>query len=106
MSGIDEQFYRCGCNRSYGWFVRDQNGRLLGWLLSPKSPKREVKRVKGIGLIHLYSRKMDSIQSDGYRERISYFNCRVCGEILREERGINRLINFIKCNWDERTVKH
>jgi len=104
MSGLDEQFYRCGCDRSYGWFIRDRNDRLVVWLLSPKSPRREIKRAKGIALVHLNNR-MDYIWFEKYRERIYYFNWRGCGAILRDEEGIDRLIKFIKRNWDDRTVR-
>jgi len=104
MSGLDEQFYRCGCNRSYGWFVRDRTDKVLGWLLSSNSPKYERKKARGIALVHL-NNGMADIWFDKYRERIFYFNCRACGAILRNEGGINRLISFIKRNWDDRTVR-
>jgi len=104
MSGLDEQFYRCECNRLYGWFIRDGSNHIVGRLLSPNSPRREKQRAMGVSLVHL-SNGMDDIRFEKYREKISYFNCRGCGEILRNEEGINRLIKFIKCHWDDRTVR-
>jgi len=104
MSGLDEQFYRCGCGRSYGWFVKDRNGRLIGWLLDPKSPRREIKRAKGIALVHLPS-NMNNVRFEEYKGIITYFRCRICGIILRELDGIYKLINFIRRNWDGKTVR-
>ena len=104
MSGLDEQFYRCACDRSHSWFIRNQANHVVGWLLGPNSPRREKKRAMGVSLVHL-SNGMDNIWFEEYRERIFYFNCRVCGKILRDEEGINRLIKFIKRNWDDRTVR-
>jgi len=104
MSGIDEQFYRCACDRSHSWFIRDRDNNVIGWLLNPDSPKREIKKIMGIGVVHLHDR-VGNIRFDEYERRIYYFNCRVCGATLPDKEEINGLIGFIRRNWNDRTIR-
>lgn len=104
MSGIDEQFYPCPCGGIYGWYIKAGTLIMLGWLLDPKSNRREEKRANGINLIHLYD-GMQNIEIDAYINQIRFFKCRVCGKIIRRGVGMDRLISFIRHNWNERTVR-
>jgi len=106
MSGVDEQFYQCPCGGIYGWFIKASRFTMLGWLLDPKSSRCEEKRENGINLLHLYDGMYD-VEFDVYVKQIRLFKCRVCESLMkRKEIGFDRLINFIKCNWKERTVRH
>jgi len=104
MSGMDEQFYPCPCGKSYGWFIKTGTYRMHGWLLDPKSSRRERKRENGINVVHLYEGLQDMKFKD-YINRIRFFKCRVCDKTIRKGAGVDRLINFIRRNWDERTVR-
>ena len=104
MSGIDEQFYPCPCGDTYGWYIKGDSSTMLGWLLNPKSGRCEEKRANGINLLHLYDNLQD-VKLHTYIRRIRFFKCRVCERTIRKGAGVNRLIAFIKRNWDERTVR-
>lgn len=105
VSGVDEQFYPCPCGNIYGWYIKADSFVILGWLLDPKSDRREEKEVNGINLVHLYD-GMGSIDIDAYINQIRFFKCRVCEKIIRGGMGVTRLINFIRYNWNERTVRN
>jgi len=104
MSGLDEQFYQCPCGKSYGWFIKASRSRMLGWLVDPTSKRCKEKREVGINVVHLYDGLYD-IKLDDYIGRIRFFKCRACERTIKEGAGVDRLIDFIRRNWDERTVR-
>lgn len=104
MSGMDEQFYSCDCGRSFGWFVKGRDGRLIGFLLDPKSPRYETKRGENVGLA-LFTTNIDTPWFEEYKGMITYFRCRMCGKILKEKEEMDRLISFIERNWKDRMVR-
>jgi len=104
MSGLDEQFYPCPCGRSYGWFIKASRSKMLGWLVNPTSKRCKEKREAGINVVHLYDGMYD-VRLDVYVKRIRLFKCRICERIIEKGAGMDRLIDFIRRNWDERTVR-